>query len=67
MSVATSTGGAIRLELGQRALPHALALVAVNGRGPNAVRSSCFTILSAPCLVRANTSVRVQAVFSRSA
>ena len=28
-------------------------------------RSKCFTILSAPCLVRANTSVRVNAVFCK--
>ena len=28
-------------------------------------RTKCFTILSAPCLVRANTSVRVNAVFCK--
>ena len=55
----------VRLERRQRALADALALVAVDRRGPNAGAIQVFTILSAPCFVRANTIVRVNGVFCK--
>ena len=65
MSVATSTGGRFDLNASSvrcRTFWLLLPWIAA-ARMPS--RTRCFTILSAPCLVRANTSVRVNAVFCK--
>ena len=65
ISVATSTGGRFDLNASSvrwRTLWLLLPWMAA-ARMPE--RSRCFTILSAPCFVRANTIVRVKGVFCR--
>ena len=60
MSVATRIGGCCALNWASTCCRADLALVAVNGRGPEAgCVSRLCTSLSAPCLVRVKTSVRL--------